>query len=348
MRRHLLLLTLLLPLLAATGRGQEAASGPAREPIPATAPARLDEVAARAEFWLSRSACPDGGYGYREGGEAFTAPTALAVLALQTGPVRDRAMQWLRDAQLPDGAWPVCRGDSEGSWMTSVAVAALAGSSADAGRVAAGRRWLLESCLAYRAQNKPAPGWPWTPSTAPWVEPTAWALVALRDAPASGRVAEAAAYLASEMNREGGWSLYDARPYPYHTSLVLLAIDGLAAGLASGAQLSQARVHARAYLEGALGEKSSELELAWGLWALSTGLPELDQMARIGGALASRRKADGSWGQSPWLTAAAVVALRSLHGRDPLRQEPDGSRRQPSAPAPNGGASTRGGQPDGR
>jgi hypothetical protein len=307
---------------------------------------RLDEVAARAEHWLSRSACPDGGYGYREGGVAFTAPTALAVLALQPGPVRNRAMQWLRETQLPDGSWPVCRDDSEGSWMTSVAVAALAGSGTDAGRVAAGRRWLLESCLAFRDRGKPAAGWPWSPSTAPWVEPTAWALVALRESSAAGRVTAAAAYLASEMNREGGWSLYDARPYPYHTSLVLLAIDGLPAGLASSAELSQARVRARAYLGRSLDQSSSEHELAWGLWALSTGMPEIDEMARVGGLLASRRRLDGSWDQSPWLTAAAVAALRCLHGRDPLRHEQPGTLRPSPSRAPETAPAATGGGPD--
>ena len=46
------------------------------------------QVAAHAEGWLATSANVDGGYGYTIGGASFTAPTAMAVLALRPGPVR--------------------------------------------------------------------------------------------------------------------------------------------------------------------------------------------------------------------------------------------------------------------
>ncbi|MBI4871131.1 MAG: terpene cyclase/mutase family protein [Candidatus Riflebacteria bacterium] len=324
----------LLLALAATCTAAPPVSTSAVEQILATAPAPLAATAVRAEKWLAGAANPDGGFAYGPGRASFTAPTALAVLALGPGPVRSRALDWLKRQQLSDGSWPVCAGDPDGSWMTSTAVAALAGFAEDSHAAGAGRRWLAERCQAYRAPGQAAAGWPWTPGTAPWVEPTAWALIALRgvDAePGASRVQDAAQYLASQMNRVGGFSLYEARPFPYHTSLVLLAFDSLSAAQAGAGKLTQARIRSVSFLRATLDEKSPVLDLAWGLWALSTGLPNLQELAICSRWLAARQEPTGAFGQaSPWVTAVAVCALRALHGRNPLDcgQQPGGSRDQ--------------------
>ncbi|MBI4869630.1 MAG: terpene cyclase/mutase family protein [Candidatus Wallbacteria bacterium] len=299
------------------------------------------QVAERGERWLSSVAASDGGFGYVRGGGAFTAPTAMAVLALEPGAVRGRALEWLRARQLPDGSWPVCEGDPEGSWMTAAAVLALSVSEMrkDEAAIARGRGWLLSRSIAYRsiagsaqrsgtgeaavARVRAAPGWPWTPGTAPWVEPTGWALLALARAPRQDeagerRLAEAVEYLTGEVNRQGGWSLYESRPYPYHTALVLLALDQLTLERSQARGLQEALAGARAFLAGALQASSPAQDLAWALWALARGVPEIDLVAKVTQWLEARQRPSGSWEESPWLTAVAVTGLRALYGHDPL------------------------------
>jgi squalene cyclase len=178
----------------------------------------------------------DGGWGFHAGGQSRVEPTSWAVRALshsaESGDAKNfrRATDFLRSRQLPDGSWPACAEMSAGSWITSLTCSALAADPESAKYVAAGLRWLCddfprdsspwrrfvrrirnESHLA--KQNDLYRGWGWTPKTSSWVEPTAFALMALRDAPAaqlpenaSQRRELAVDLLYDRMCPGGGWN----------------------------------------------------------------------------------------------------------------------------------------------
>jgi hypothetical protein len=203
----------------------------------------------------------DGGWGAAPGGPSFTEPTALAAMALEGAepdPHRavDRGLAWLRERQRRDGAWPASDQVPMGSWMTSVAVLALAASSDDRPRAVAGGRWLLEQ------HGRPVPwltrlffflfprydvidldlelkGWSWFVDTFGWVEPTAYALIALKtlraDLPAGptrARIEEGERLILDRVCKGGGWNYGNSRvydeelwPYPDTTALALLALQ---------------------------------------------------------------------------------------------------------------------------
>jgi hypothetical protein len=78
----------------------------------------------------------------------------------------------------------------------------------------------LRGDLRINSQNDSYRGWGWTPKTSSWVEPTAFALMALRDAPAgqlpknaSTRRDMAVALLYDRMCPGGGWNCGNPRVY---------------------------------------------------------------------------------------------------------------------------------------
>lgn len=149
----------------------------------------------------------DGGWGFQAGCESRVEATAWAVLALsETRSSEDLcqgAFDYLHATQLRDGSWPSSRTQPIGCWTTSLACWALSGNSESREAVAAGLRWICEDWprdinllqrvirrISLRkekeivAQDASLRGWGWTPRTASWVEPTAFALLALDQAPA--------------------------------------------------------------------------------------------------------------------------------------------------------------------
>jgi hypothetical protein len=82
-------------------------------------------------------------------------------------------------------------------------------------------------------------GWPWTPGAFPWVEPTSWALLALkarwRRAPRAvrSRIRQGEAMLQDRACPGGGWNYGNSRvmgqdlePYPDTTAIALLGLRG--------------------------------------------------------------------------------------------------------------------------
>jgi hypothetical protein len=148
-----------------------------------------------------------------------------------------KAAGYLQSAQLPEGSWPACAEMRAGSWITSLACAVLAADGQSAKNVAAGLKWLcddfprdsspwmrfvqsLHPKSHIHSQNDSYRGWGWTPKTASWVEPTAFALMALRDAPseqlprnAAERCDLAVALLYDRMCPGGGWNCGNPRVY---------------------------------------------------------------------------------------------------------------------------------------
>lgn len=155
---------------------------------------------------LRRAQNTDGGWGYHPGSESSAEPTAWSILALlqheePTGNTLSSALQWLQHSQLPGGAWPTGSGKDPGCWVTALACLALLKFSESHAAMAKGVKWLCgtwpaEGNLVWRLrqrwqpksadivrQNHSLRGWGWTPETASWVEPTAYAMILLQNVP---------------------------------------------------------------------------------------------------------------------------------------------------------------------
>ncbi|MEJ2006957.1 MAG: hypothetical protein P8Z30_02190 [Acidobacteriota bacterium] len=187
---------------------------------------------------------PDGGWGYHPGSESCTEPAALSILALRGheatgGKSLSSASDWLRRAQLPEGAWPVAGGERPGCWVTALACLALLKlSSPTENAVTRGMQWLCQTwpaegnawwrirqrlqrrTEAIVRQDHSLHGWGWTPDTASWVEPTASALLLLKNVPAEFLPPEAnkrmrlgEAMLADRVCPGGGWNT--GNPFVY-------------------------------------------------------------------------------------------------------------------------------------
>jgi hypothetical protein len=185
----------------------------------------------------------DGGWGFHAGEQSRVEPTSWALRALidhaaqvDTNEFR-KAADYLRSTQLPDGSWPACAEMKVGSWVTSLTCAALAPDAQSAQSVKAGLKWLCDDLprdsSPFRRflqslrpkseivlQNTTYTGWGWTPKTASWVEPTAFALMALRDAApqqlpvnAMQRRDVAITLLYDRMCPGGGWNCGNPRVY---------------------------------------------------------------------------------------------------------------------------------------
>ena len=150
----------------------------------------------------------DGGWGFHTAENSRVEPTcwALKGLTLLASPASSdgdairRGFNFLIAAQLADGSWPSTPQEKTGCWVTSLACWVLAdafdGEKKYSKAIASGLRWVCDDWprdsnwwqrmlrrLSFAEQqfrhNDSARGWGWTPGTSSWVEPTAFALLAL-------------------------------------------------------------------------------------------------------------------------------------------------------------------------
>ncbi len=264
-----------------------------------------------------------GGWGYQAGETAAVEPTAAALLALQeqdaAAAARGRGLGWLRAGQQRDGGWGFNAGDRESGWTTAWGLLALAAYEPDGAAARRAIDWLLGvAVLDFRLDDIQSTkdtlgidlalrGWPWLPGMASFVEPTAWAALALAVAGedgAAGRLAEAARYLQDRRCRPGGWNVGNPvmfsqalPPRAQPTAWALLALHRLAPDSITAADT--------AALSAEMHREDSTSALAWGLMALAA-LGDTDAEAEA--RLAARQRGDGSWEGSPYLTALALLS----------------------------------------
>ncbi len=205
---------------------------------------------------LLSSRNPDGGWPSRRGRRSWTEPTALALIALQSGHVssetRSLTASWLADRQSYDGGWPPCATVPKSTWVSSLALLALGQESTHSRGCPNGAVWLTN--LIYPEQSaiqaflqrtlglspSQAPGSvPWFPGTAGWVIPTAFSILALsswsrrvQNVNLAHAVNRAQAYLLSRRCSDGGWNhggspmrSEAATSYAETTGLALLALS---------------------------------------------------------------------------------------------------------------------------
>ncbi len=230
-----------------------------------------------------------GTWGYR-GNQDSVESTCLAMLALRRQPSVEfaRAVHALQGLQNADGSWPAFTGDEpEGCWTTALAVLSLMPARHATKPLASGIQWLIDargreanwlwrwklSMVDKKVQFDPAKfGWSWVSGTTSWVIPTAFALIALRQARQRGynktaqlieRVDLGTRMLLDRMCPGGGWNSGNGiafgvplAPHIDATSIALLALTGH-----EEEQAVQSSLH---WLEDHLMGCPSPYSLAWG------------------------------------------------------------------------------------
>jgi hypothetical protein len=217
--------------------------------VPAEATAKSVSSALRATLLTSANSA--GGFGYYAGRTSRIEPTCWALLALgprATGYEPELHWRFLRACQrasaflVEDPALPINFGFN--------AVAAVTMLREPAMRSDPGLRGLLDALVKQSGlqiaqsphfrQDNSLRGWAWIESTFSWVEPTCWAVLALKrglaagiaPAGASARIEEAERMLIDRACRDGGWNYGNSNalgkelfPYIQVSALALLALQ---------------------------------------------------------------------------------------------------------------------------
>jgi uncharacterized protein (DUF362 family) len=196
---------------------------------------------------LASLALPDGGWGYIPGQAAHFEPTCLSLLALSAQSEKFAATiaagcLALDRFAAKDGSYHLPRGRAEAIWPTALVLftrAALGHPNQDrtAERLLTLRGQIVKSDPEIAEMLDIDPkivGWPWAVGNFSWVEPTAWAMIALRKAGFGNRpeIDEGIRLMLDRSFDEGGIN-YGNRyvlgkktdPIPTPTALMLLALQ---------------------------------------------------------------------------------------------------------------------------
>lgn len=268
---------------------------------------------------LAAQAHPEGGWSYTPGQAAQLEPTCLVLLALAAE--RDRfqtalaqGLRFLQAHQAPDASYRPAR--VEAVWPTALALftrsclsASLEDLKPTAQRLLAIKGETVHDPEAAAAQDIDVMlvGWPWGVGNFSWVEPTAWAVLALRRVGfgTQPRVQEGERLLLDRAFDEGGINYGNRRifgritePVPGPTALMLLALQG--------------RQHPRidaalAYLERQAPVGGDVEHLCWAKLALHAHGRDVSAFdERI--AQAQQARAETAW-LRPALVRDALIAL---------------------------------------
>ncbi len=281
---------------------------------------------------------PRGAWGYRADSPGSAEPTAMAALALHAhradahasdarsanmpqiheSTVRE-ALNWLIGLQKPDGSIGIASDTAAPHWPTALALLALTHcggaeapkswrSAADAAT-----RWLLaargnavEDDSGFAAHDTTLSGWFWVENTHSWIEPTSYAILALRAVgqSAHARVREGVKLILDRALDDGGWNYGNRRvlenalrPFPATTGVALTALAG---------EPRDARIEAAiAYLLKTLPTVRAPLSLTWGLMGLRAWAAAPDESEAWLVQTAERTLSDAN---NPWYYALLLLA----------------------------------------
>ena len=280
--------------------------------------------------FIKASQNPDGGWGYRPGGESLVEPTAFSLLALSSRGDKTavgRGLDFLKTCMKDSGAVGIHPQDPEGSWMAYAALLAFHA----LGTVAEERRlkdWILrfedasghftpddiKAIFTVYRYDASIRGWPWTSNTTGWVEPTALfiiALVRVGTPPSHDRVRSGISLILDRKVPSGGWNF--GNPYSKSHELeatVMSTALALAALGAAGIPESRPAVSAGiGFLARGLAGDVSTASLAWTLLALRSYPAGAAQAPVVAARLAGLQAADGSFRRNLFETALASLVL---------------------------------------
>ncbi len=191
-------------------------------------------------------------------------------------------MSWLGERQLDNGSVPASNAPNAPGWPTGLTTLAWTAAPPDQAashshHVDAAVRWLLGLFGTTIPRNTDVlghdttlRGWPWVRDTHSWIEPTAYAILALR---ATGRadndrVREGLRLISDRAIPGGGWNHGNTRvyqqmlpPFPAPTGIVLAALAGTTRTPAIDAAIQ--------YLTRTLADVRAPITLGWGLIGLN-------------------------------------------------------------------------------
>ena len=285
---------------------------------------------ARALDFIKASQNPDGGWGYRPGGQSLTEPTGLCVFALSSPgdkAAAGRGLDFLKACQKDSGAVGIHPKDPEGNWMAYAALLAFhaLGAAAEERRL---RDWILsfedasgrltpdniKAISADYRYDASIQGWPWTPNTMAWVEPTALFIIALVRAgvPRSHeRIQSGIKLIIDRKIPSGGWNFGNpySKSHELEASFMSTAL-ALAALGAAGVPESRPTVgEGISYLIRGLAGDVSTASLAWILLALKSYPAGASQVPIVAARLAGLQAADGSFRRNLFETTLASLVL---------------------------------------
>lgn len=224
------------------------------------------------------------------GGNARPDAACWAVLALQAAGgddgVIEGARRMLAVAQAQDGRIPVTAQQPEAYWPTSLAVMAWHGAAQYQEPQAKAIQFLVDfqeikapdPSEIKEGHNVTIKGWPWVVRTHPWVEPTAYAALALRAAgqASDSRVQDAINLLLDRQLPSGGWNCgntftfgLEMRPTPETSGLSLQTLAGLVP--------KTAVEHSIAYMQSELAFLNSPISIAWAILGLHAWQEAVDR-----------------------------------------------------------------------
>lgn len=269
-------------------------------------------------------------WGYHVEQPTATEPAALAALALlaHDHAAAQGPLDWLVRSQARDGTLGVIEGQASPHWPTALAVLAwsLADRQQSRPRYAGAIGRAIAALLAIAGKAVPREsfvghdstliGWPWVVGTHSWVEPTALAVLALRDAGLDEhpRYREAIRLLLDRQLPGGGWNYGNTivlgQELPPHVQPTGIALTALAGELLEPGNDAGSVERSLGYLERAVQRTTATASLAFaliGLAAFDRRLADADERLR-----AAWQRCDGS------AYKLALVALAALGAQCPL------------------------------
>ena len=266
---------------------------------------------------------PDGGWGYFAGKKSWLEPTLYAALALHGSAEADQAWDLAASWQNPDGGFRPAAEVEISHAGTALGVTAAMARGEFGQPMQKGVGWLVSTSgieaewykrallrvgtalgMVEDQRDLSLKGWPWKPATASWVEPTAHAVVALKQASAKvsdskigERVRLGEAMLMDIRCKDGGWNYgnrtargEDLRSYPETTGIALVGLQGHA-DLGRSIDLAKQM----------LRETASPMARAW-----------LTIAMRVNGVTVEEPSADGAFSEDVLITA--LEALGAAEG----------------------------------
>jgi hypothetical protein len=285
---------------------------------------------------------PDGGWGYEPGRMSIVEPTAFCVLALHAlgerrGP--ERGLAFLKSCQKASGAVGLGPRDPDGNWMAYAALLAFhaLGAGPEEQRLT---DWILgfedassafskEQVASIKARFRydvSIRGWPWTPGTTAWVEPTALFILALLHSgvpAAARRIRSGIDLILDRAVPSGGWNFGN----PYSSSFELEASvmsTALALGALGAAGIPENRSEVRAglrYLTQALARDVSTASLAWVFLAMTVYPSGAPLLPGLTARLARLQRSDGGFRGNLFESALAFLVLTGAPILSPRRTD---------------------------